>query len=182
MSDSSSAQSIAEYASHWAPMDTRRPTSPTSRVPWRSLVRWASRRWTSTTRRVTGRRRRPSANHTRDSRLVIRYHARWVVPIAEPPVENGTVVVHDGRIAFVGPRADAPAGDDDDLGDVLLMPGLVNAHCHLELTAMRGFLEDLDFRRWILRLTAARRSVLDRDASLDSARLGLEEGVRAGIT
>ena len=76
---------------------------------------------------------------------MIRYHARWVVPIAEPPVENGTVVVHDGRIAFVGPRADAPAGDDDDLGDVLLMPGLVNAHCHLELTAMRrGFGIDLD--------------------------------------
>ena len=62
------------------------------------------------------------------------------------------------------------------------MPGLVNAHCHLELTAMRGFLEDLDFRRWILRLTNARRAVLDRDALLDSARYGLEEGLRAGIT
>jgi 5-methylthioadenosine/S-adenosylhomocysteine deaminase len=69
-----------------------------------------------------------------------------------------------------------------DLGDVILTPGLVNAHCHLELTAMRGFLEDLDFRRWILRLTAARRAVLDRDAMLDSARLGVEEGIRAGIT
>ena len=47
---------------------------------------------------------------------------------------------------------------------------------------MRGFLEDLDFRRWILRLTNARRAVLDRDALLDSARYGLEEGIRAGIT
>ena len=47
---------------------------------------------------------------------------------------------------------------------------------------MRGFLEDLDFRRWILRLTGARRAVLDRDALLDSARHGIEEGVRAGIT
>ena len=69
-----------------------------------------------------------------------------------------------------------------NLGDVVLMPGLVNAHCHLELTAMRGFLEDLDFRRWIVRLTGARRAILDRDALLDSARYGLVEGVQAGIT
>ena len=47
---------------------------------------------------------------------------------------------------------------------------------------MRGFLEDLDFRRWILRLTGARRDVLDVDALLDSARYGIEEGLRAGIT
>jgi 5-methylthioadenosine/S-adenosylhomocysteine deaminase len=114
---------------------------------------------------------------------VILYHARWIVPIAEPPIEGGTVGVDRGRITFVGPRDDAPAGTvEEDLGDVILTPGLINAHCHLELTAMRGFLEDLDFRRWILRLNAARRAVLDRDALLDSARLGVEEGVRAGIT
>jgi 5-methylthioadenosine/S-adenosylhomocysteine deaminase len=47
---------------------------------------------------------------------------------------------------------------------------------------MRGFLEDLDFRRWILRLTSARQAVLDREALLDSARYGIEEGLRAGIT
>jgi cytosine/adenosine deaminase-related metal-dependent hydrolase len=113
---------------------------------------------------------------------VILYRARWVVPIAEPPIEDGVVGVAGGRITFVGLRADAPAGTVEDLGDVILVPGLVNAHCHLELTAMRGFLEDLEFRRWILRLNAGRRAVLDRAALLDSARLGVEEGVRAGIT
>ena len=109
------------------------------------------------------------------------YHARWVLPITEPAIENGTVTVEHGRIAYVGPRRDG-AGDSVDLGDAILMPGLVNAHCHLELTAMRGFLEDLDFRRWILRLTSAKRAVLTTEALLDSARLGLEEGIRAGIT
>ena len=109
------------------------------------------------------------------------YHARWVLPITEPAIENGTVTVENGRIAYVGPRREG-AGDSLDLGDAILMPGLVNAHCHLELTAMRGFLEDLDFRRWILRLTSAKRAVLGREALLDSARLGLEEGIRAGIT
>lgn len=113
---------------------------------------------------------------------MIRYRARWVVPITTPPIANGIVGVDDTRIAFVGAPDDAPPGDDVDLGDVILMPGLVNAHCHLELTAMRGFLEDLDFRRWILRLTNARRAVLDRDALLDSARYGIEEGLLAGVT
>ena len=62
------------------------------------------------------------------------------------------------------------------------MPGLVNTHCHLELTAMRGFLEGLDFRSWILRLTTAKRAVLSREMLLDAARYGLAEGLRRGIT
>ena len=87
-----------------------------------------------------------------------------------------------GRIVYVGSRAGAPAGADVDLGNCALMPGLVNAHTHLELTVMRGFLEDLDFRSWIFRLTKARRDVLTQDALLDSARAGIAEGLLAGIT
>lgn len=113
---------------------------------------------------------------------MIRYHARWVVPVTTAPIANGVVVVERDRIAYVGSADEAPEGERRDLGDVVLLPGLVNAHCHLELTAMRGFLEDIDFRRWILRLTNARRAVLDEEALLDSARYGLEEGLRAGIT
>jgi cytosine/adenosine deaminase-related metal-dependent hydrolase len=115
-----------------------------------------------------------------------RYHARWIVPVSAPPIADGTLVERDGRIAHVGPRDAAPPkrdGEDDvDLGDAILLPGLVNAHCHLELTAMRGFLDGLPFREWILRLTHARRAVLTPDALLDAARLGVEEGIRAGVT
>ena len=113
---------------------------------------------------------------------MIRYHARYVLPIASAPIERGTVCVDGERIAYVGARDDAPPGVDVDLGDVILMPGLVNAHCHLELTAMRGFLEGLGFRQWIVRLTTAKRAVLDREMLLDAARYGIAEGIRAGIT
>jgi cytosine/adenosine deaminase-related metal-dependent hydrolase len=113
---------------------------------------------------------------------MIRYHARYVFPITRPPIENGTVGVRDGRIAYVGERAAAPRGDDVDLGDAALVPGLINAHTHLELTAMRGFLEDLPFSEWIARLQRAKRAVLDEPAMLDSARLGIVEGLRAGVT
>ncbi|HEY3287084.1 MAG TPA: amidohydrolase family protein [Gemmatimonadaceae bacterium] len=112
-----------------------------------------------------------------------RYHARWVLPVATPPIADGTVVVDGDCIAWVGPRADAPAGGvDDDLGDAVLLPGLVNAHTHLELTVMRGFLEELAFFDWVRTLTRARHFVLDDAALLDSARLGVVEGLRAGIT
>ena len=113
---------------------------------------------------------------------MIRYHARWVLPISRPPIEQGTVVEHEGRIVYVGERSAAPEGADVDLGDVALLPGLVNAHTHLELTVMRGFLEDLDFRSWIFRLTRARREALTPDTLVDSARAGIAEGLLAGIT
>jgi cytosine/adenosine deaminase-related metal-dependent hydrolase len=112
----------------------------------------------------------------------MRYHARWVLPITQPPIENGTVVENDGRITYVGPRDRAPAGDDYELADSILLPGLVNTHTHLELTAMRGFLEDLDFADWIDRLRQSRNEILDASLLLDSAKLGIVEGLEAGIT
>ena len=113
---------------------------------------------------------------------MIRYRARYVIPVTAPPITNGVVAVDGDRIAYVGPADSAPAGKEVDLGNTLLLPGLINAHTHLELTAMRGFLEDLDFRSWILRLTTAKRSVFSREMLLDAARYGIEEGLRHGIT
>ncbi|HEY1953172.1 MAG TPA: amidohydrolase family protein [Gemmatimonadaceae bacterium] len=112
----------------------------------------------------------------------MRYHARWVLPITQPPIENGTVVESGGRITYVGPRADAPAGPDRDLGEAILLPGLVNTHTHLELTVMRGFLEECGFAQWIDKLRQSRNDVLDTAKLLDSARLGIVEGLEAGIT
>ena len=112
----------------------------------------------------------------------MRYHARWVLPITQPPIENGTVVESDGLITYVGKRAAAPPGDDYDLGDAILLPGLVNTHTHLELTAMRGFLENCQFAEWIDKLRQSRNEILDDEMLLDSARLGIVEGLEAGIT
>lgn len=113
---------------------------------------------------------------------MIRYHARWVVPVTIPPIADGTVVCDDGVIQYVGPRDAAPPGDDYELGDALLLPGLVNTHTHLELTVMRGFLEGLSFSNWIDTLRRSRNDVLSDETMLDSARLGLLEGIQHGIT
>jgi cytosine/adenosine deaminase-related metal-dependent hydrolase len=110
------------------------------------------------------------------------YHAAWVVPIARAPIADGTVAVEGLRIAYVGPRADAPQGEDIELGQSILMPGLVNAHTHLELTGMRGVLEGLSFVPWIRTLTQMRAAVLTDADMADAARVGVLEGLLAGIT
>lgn len=113
---------------------------------------------------------------------MIRYHARWVLPVTSPPVANGTVAVQGRQIVYVGHRESAPTGDDVDLGDSILLPGLVNAHTHLELTAFRGLFEEMPFHQWVFRVQAAKVGVMTEDAYIDSTRLGILEGLRSGVT
>jgi len=101
--------------------------------------------------------------------------------VSGPDLESGTVVVEGDIITWVGPRALAPPGRDVELGDVILAPGLVNAHTHLDLTVMRGRFGGLSFFEWVRALTAA-RAELSAEQLLDSARAGIREGLLAGIT
>jgi len=115
------------------------------------------------------------------------YTADWVLPISTSPIRQGAVLVENGRIAYVGTEAHAPTQGRPDvvvmaLGRSVLMPGLVNAHSHLELTALRGFLEGLEFRTWLVTLNAIRRDLLDADALRDASRAGVREALRYGIT
>ena len=112
--------------------------------------------------------------------------ADWILPISGAPLEGGAVDVRDGRIHAVGSAAELLPGAEEsrrmDLGRAALLPGLVNTHAHLELTALRGFLEEDDFFSWIRKLTETKYGRLNEDDLLCSARLGVIEATRAGIT
>jgi aminodeoxyfutalosine deaminase len=87
------------------------------------------------------------------------YTADWILPIADEPLARGFVTVDGGRIAAVG--SERPA-DAFDLGRVALLPGLVNAHTHLELSYLHGRVARRDrFLDWIRELMAARREYPD---------------------
>jgi cytosine/adenosine deaminase-related metal-dependent hydrolase len=86
--------------------------------------------------------------------------ARIVLPISRPPIQNGAVRIAGSRIIDVGrwPQlSSAPAEEVADLGEVILLPGLVNSHCHLDYTDMAGmFPPPRQFTDWIKALTATK--------------------------
>jgi len=97
---------------------------------------------------------------------LIRYHARWVLPVASPPIADGWVAVDGGRVVAVGRGRPADVADEEQLGDVALMPGLVNAHTHLELSYLHDEVPPAsEFVTWIRNVMAARRQRPDPRAA-----------------
>jgi cytosine/adenosine deaminase-related metal-dependent hydrolase len=95
---------------------------------------------------------------------MIRYHAAWILPIAEPPIRDGWVAADHGRIVAYGSpgpagrRGLADGAREVDLGDVAVLPGLVNAHTHLELSYLRDEVPPAPrFVSWIRGVIEARR-------------------------
>lgn len=88
--------------------------------------------------------------------------ARWVLPVAAPPLRDGAVGVEAGRIVAVGPRASllhrrGTSIDWRDLGSVALLPGLINAHTHLELSWLGDDRpEGGSYVEWVRRLLSQR--------------------------
>jgi len=105
--------------------------------------------------------------------------AKYVLPMDGPPLENGAVSV-DGDCVTALSRAKGHA--DLDLGEAVLFPGLINAHCHLDYTNMRGLTPYRgDFLDWILRLTALKKQWSD-EHYIASINRGLAELAASGTT
>lgn len=106
--------------------------------------------------------------------------ARWVFPVSGPPLANGTVTVRGDRISSVDPAGSR--SPDTDFGNAAIIPGLVNAHTHLDLTGMRGAVPPRpDFVGWLRDVVAYRRSRTPEEVAAD-VRAGLDECLRTGTT
>jgi cytosine/adenosine deaminase-related metal-dependent hydrolase len=115
--------------------------------------------------------------------MIIR--ARQVVTMDGPPIENGGVAIEGNRIVAVGTVPDlqwVSAGPVLDLGEQVLLPGLINAHCHLDYTMMRGAINaPKQFTAWVQRINALKRS-LDSTDYLNAIQRGFAELLRWGTT
>jgi cytosine/adenosine deaminase-related metal-dependent hydrolase len=115
--------------------------------------------------------------------MIIR--ARTVVTMDGPPLENGAVAIEDNRVVAVGTLPDLQWLSDGpviDLGEQVLLPGLINAHCHLDYTMMRGAISPpKSFTAWVQRINSLKRS-LDSDDYLAAVQRGFTELRKWGTT
>ena len=109
------------------------------------------------------------------------------------PVEPAGVVlkdhgvgIRDGRIVFIGPRAQAlklVATQTRELPDMLLSPGLINAHGHAAMTLFRGMADDLPLMTWLEQhIWPAEAKWVDADFVRDGTNLAIAEQIKGGIT
>jgi len=115
--------------------------------------------------------------------MIIR--SRFVVPMGDEPIENGAVAVSGNRITDVGRFDEVKArrgGEVLDLGEQILLPGLINAHCHLDYTMLRGAIPpQRSFTDWI-RAINARKAALSEDDHLTAIAAGFAESKKFGTT
>ena len=105
--------------------------------------------------------------------------ADWVVPIEGEPIEQGAVSIAGGKIVAVGPISELGRGRH--YPGAVIVPGLVNAHSHLEYASYAGFGDGLEFGPW-LSLHLQRKQVLTHQEMTAIARLGAAECLASGIT
>jgi 5-methylthioadenosine/S-adenosylhomocysteine deaminase len=115
--------------------------------------------------------------------------ARWVVPVAPAGVvlEGHAVLVEGSRIAALLPAAEARVRFADarlvELGEQVLIPGLVNAHTHAAMSLMRGLADDLPLMRWLQEhILPAEANHVSPEFVRDGTLLACAEMLRGGIT
>jgi cytosine/adenosine deaminase-related metal-dependent hydrolase len=116
--------------------------------------------------------------------MIIR--ARIVVTMDGPPIENGAVAISENQIIDVGKFPEVSARHSGkkivDLGEQALLPGLINAHCHLDYTCLRGKIPPRkSFADWV-RAINAEKAKLSREDYLASINEGFAEAKRFGTT
>lgn len=106
--------------------------------------------------------------------------ARLVCPVAAPPIEDAIVVIDGDRIERIGRQAPADV-EVEDLGDVALMPGFVNAHCHLEFSSLGRKVgrSGIPLPDWIRQVIEKRPPAKKMGKAIAS---GLEESLQHGVT
>jgi len=114
--------------------------------------------------------------------------AKYVLPVSSEAITEGAIAVDGGKIVAVGGKDEIisrfPAATIEDHGNAVITPGFVNAHSHLELTAMRGMLDehDHDFPNWLLAVARSRTERFSEEELVEFAVSGATEGARAGVT
>lgn len=109
----------------------------------------------------------------------------WILTIDADMTEyrDGWLLVQDGKIAALGDGTppDAPGAEVRDMGGDIVMPGMVNTHCHMAMSLFRGLGEDVDDRLFRYMLPLERKFVSPEMVRVGST-LSAMEMIMGGVT
>lgn len=115
--------------------------------------------------------------------------ARWIATMAADfaVLEHHAVVVNAGLIVALLPSAEAKryfnAAEQLNLGEQVLMPGLINAHTHAAMSLMRGMADDVALMPWLEEhIWPAEQALLSPQFVQDGSLLACAEMLRGGVT
>jgi aminodeoxyfutalosine deaminase len=118
--------------------------------------------------------------------IPVLHRAAWLIPVVSPPLSDGAVLVGGSRILAAGSYAEVRAvsplsAKQVDHGSAAIMPGLVNAHTHLELTGLLGQIDlpKESFAQWLKEILSL-RSLMTPELQRDWLRTGQEQLLAAG--
>lgn len=116
---------------------------------------------------------------------IIKIEADWVLPVTSPPIKDCAIIVEDDVITNVREKGDLskfPCDEIIDCSGKILMPGLINAHAHLELTGFKGKIKrGLSFTDWA-REVVSMRSAINETEITSAIENGLNELISSGVT
>ena len=118
------------------------------------------------------------------------YKAQYIYPVSSPPIIEGVLAIDGERITAVGPAEEVmqkyPGAQVTDLGSVMLLPQAINAHTHLELTALatlgKEYVTERSFVQWIRNLVTTWRTIpaeVQVEGSREGCRMLIESGTAA---
>jgi aminodeoxyfutalosine deaminase len=129
----------------------------------------------------------PETSPNASRRTLLR--AQWLAPMTMPPLRDGGIVFTGGRIEATGPakelRETYPDAEIEDAGNSIILPGLINAHTHLELSHLRRGDPPTHLTDWIVKTVmsqAARTGAAEPGAVQDAVRAGVKQCIAFGIT
>lgn len=130
-----------------------------------------------------------AASNSVSQRIDALIHPRWTVPV-EPSVElveGHSVAVDEGRILAILPDEQAREryvpNALHERPDHLLMPGLINGHCHAGMSLFRGFADDLPLEKWLSeKIWPAEAQLVTQEFVADGTRLAIAEMLLGGTT
>ena len=105
--------------------------------------------------------------------------ANWILPVASPPIQNGAIAVEQNRIVSIGERDvivnSHPSSPVENYPTSTIIPGLINAHTHLEFSNLQQPLghQGISLPEWIRSVMSARG-----ETSPETKRKSIADGLK----